>query len=143
MAPRQYQTTCMCLQIRKADRILTGIYDSFIKKAGLKSTQYCLLRCIDNLEEPCLSDISAALCMDPTTVTRNVEKLKRKGLVNTSVSAVDPRRINIKVSPEGRDKLEEGRKAWEIAQNEIKKQLGEKDFQALYNLLDKIMGKFC
>lgn len=142
MAASQYKTTCICLQIRKTDRIVTGVYDSFIRKAGLKSTQYCLLRCIDNLEGPCLSDIANALCMDQTTVTRNVEKLKRKGLVSTSVSSADPRRTNVEVTPAGAAMLGEAKKAWEQAQNEMKAQLGEEDYQQLYDLLDKLSSKF-
>lgn len=142
MGARHYKTTCMCLQIRKTDRIVTGVYDSFIRKAGLKSTQYCLLRCIDNLGEPCLSDIANALSMDQTTVTRNVEKLKRKGLVSASVSPADPRRTNIAVTPAGTAMLGEARKAWEQAQNEIRTRLGDEDYQQLYNLLDKVSSKF-
>ncbi len=138
----QYKTTCMCLQIRKTDRIVTSIYDSFIRKAGLKSTQYCLLRCIDNLGQPCLSDIANALSMDQTTVTRNVEKLKRRGLVSASASSADPRRTNIEVTPAGIIMLAEARKAWEEAQNEMKARLGEDDYQRLYNLLDKISSNF-
>ena len=142
MEASQYKTTCMCLQIRKTDRIVTGLYDAFIRKAGLKSTQYCLLRCIDNLGKPCLSDIASALSMDQTTVTRNVEKLKRRGLVSASPSSVDPRRTNIEVTPAGIAMLGEARKAWEEAQNEMKACLGEEEYQQLYNLLDKLSSRF-
>ncbi|WP_165079375.1 MULTISPECIES: MarR family winged helix-turn-helix transcriptional regulator [unclassified Desulfovibrio] len=104
----------------------------------MKSTQYCLLRCISNLGEPCLSDVSSALCMDQTTVSRNIDKLEQNGLIVTAPASEDPRRRLIRATPEGRTKLQAARAAWEQAQRSVKDRIGEEDFQQLYLLLDKI-----
>lgn len=138
METKRFKTDCLCLQTRRADRIITRIYDSFIKQTGLKSTQYALLRCIDNFTEPCVADISMAMCMDQTTVSRNIGKLQRGGYISTSASPADPRKTNIKITRLGYDKMEEAKSAWEKAQLAVKAQLGEEVFEQLYNLLGKI-----
>lgn len=96
------------------------------------------MRCISNLGEPCISDVGSALCMDQTTVSRNIDKLEQNGLITTAPSSQDPRRTLIRVTPLGRTRLEEARAAWERAQRSVKERIGEEDFQQLYLLLDKI-----
>ena len=141
MVTKRFKTDCLCLQTRRADRILTQLYDSFIRQTGLKSTQYGLLRCIDNFVEPCLADIRAAMCMDQTTVSRNISKLQRGGYISTSSSTADPRKSIISITKLGYDKMAEAKTAWEKAQLAVKEQLGDEVFERLYDLLGKIPEK--
>lgn len=129
----------MCFQARRADRILTRLYDSFIKRTGLKSTQYGLLRCISNFVNPCVADISAAMCMDQTTVSRNLNVLQKGGYIETSISAADPRRTDIAITRFGHEKMREAEMAWERAQQSVKESLGEEDFDQLHGLLEKVV----
>ena len=138
MKAKRFNSSCLCLQTRRADRILTQLYDSFIKPTGLKSTQYGLLRCINNLHHPCLADISATMCMDQTTVSRNIAKLEKGGFISTSPAASDPRKTDIIITQYGREKMKDAEMAWEKAQQTVKRQMGKDDFEQLYSLLNKI-----
>ena len=132
-----HKTDCLCLQTRSVDRLLTRIYDSFINQTGLKTTQYGLLRCINNFHSPCMSDIAGALCLDQTTASRNIGKLQQGGYVQTCPAEDDPRKTMLELTPLRHEKLIEGRAAWEKAQNLVKDQFGEKDFEQLFVLLDR------
>lgn len=138
MAHEHYSTDCLCFQTRRADRLIMQIYDSFIRKSGLKSTQYALLRCIANLDEPSVSDISRNLAMDQTTVSRNIKLLQQKGLVTTEPSPADPRRINISLTSLGQSALKAGEAGWLQAQNAVKEKIGDKKFMELNSLLDSV-----
>ena len=76
--------------------------------------------------------------MDQTTVSRNIDVLKHKGLITTHPSPLDPRRTNIIITPSGEDALRAGKLAWIEAQNLIKEKLGEDTFEELYQMLGKI-----
>lgn len=138
MKNRLYKSECLSFRTRRADRILTQLYDSFIKPTGLKSTQYSLLRCINNMDEPSLSDIGATLCMDQTTVSRNVNKLLKSGYLSAPSSRIDPRRLAVCLTPFGQAKLKQAEHAWAKAQGLLKSRLGEEDFNLLADLLDRV-----
>lgn len=139
MTAKRYKTNCLCLQTRRADRVINRLYNSFISRTGLQSTQYGLLRCISNLDNPCMADIGIALCMDQTTVSRNLANLEKAGLISMSPSELDTRKANIQITQLGYEKLAEASLAWEQAQKTVKGKIGEEEFMRLFTLLDKIV----
>lgn len=132
------KTSCACLHVRRADRLLSQLYDRYLRPAGIRSTQYGMLRCVEELPDPFISDIGRILSMDQTTVTRNVEKLEKAGLVETSPHPDDPRKKRVELSQSGRAKLAEARPFWEEAQKHVLAGLGQEDFDSLVHLLNKL-----
>ena len=129
---------CACLHIRRADRQISHFYDKCLRPAGIRSTQYGMLRCVAQLPEPYISDIGRILSMDQTTVTRNVEKLEKLGLVTTGTHPQDPRKKIVELSVAGKAKLEESLPLWEKAQKHIKSRMSDDDFNNLLQLLAKL-----
>lgn len=132
------EITCACLHVRRADRLLSQMYDKYLRPIGIRSTQYGMLRCVDGLPDPFISDIGRFLSMDQTTVTRNVEKLERDGLVATRPHPDDPRKKKVELSTLGKAKLTEAHPLWEEAQKRIVTGMGEDDFNTLLRLLGKL-----
>ena len=132
------EITCACLHVRRADRQLSHMYDQYLRPIGIRSTQYGMLRCVDGLPDPFISDIGRFLSMDQTTVTRNVEKLEKAGLVTTRPHPDDPRKKKVELSAEGKAKLEQAHPLWEEAQKRIVARMGEDDFNSLLRLLTKL-----
>lgn len=132
------EITCACLHLRRADRQLSQMYDQYLRPLGIRSTQYGMLRCVAGLPDPFISDIGRFLSMDQTTVTRNVEKLEKAGLVITRPHPDDPRKKKVELSAQGRAKLVEARPIWEEAQTRILARMGEDDFNSLLRLLGKL-----
>ena len=130
---------CACLHIRRADRQLSQMYDSYLRPLGIRSTQYGMLRCVEGLPDPFISDIGRFLNMDQTTVTRNIEKLEKAGLVASSPHPDDPRKKLVRLSSEGKSKLAQARPLWKEAQEHVMAQMGTEDFNELLRLLDKLI----
>lgn len=128
---------CLFLHTRRLDRRLSRIFDARLRGIGLRGTQYGLLRAIEGLERPTVSEIGRLLCMDQSTVTRNVEKLAKAGLAEVAPDAADPRKRRVAITGPGRAKLEAGRAPWEETQALIRERLGEEDYLTLLALLAK------
>jgi DNA-binding MarR family transcriptional regulator len=133
------EISCACLHVRRADRQLSQMYDRHLRPLGIRSTQYGMLRCVDELPDPFISDIGRFLNMDQTTVTRNIEKLEKAGLVKSSPHPDDPRKKKVELSPAGKEKLAQAHPLWEEAQARILSNMGDDDFQNLLLLLNKLV----
>ena len=132
------QLPCLFLQIRKADRQLNQLYCKFLARNGMRITQYGLLRAIAGLEEPSITEIGRVLGIDQTTVTRNVEKLEKKGLVTSIQPPADSRKKIMQLTPLGADSLKEAHTHWEEAQQLMIEGLGDDDARELLRLLLKV-----
>jgi len=132
------QLPCLFLQIRKADRHLNQLYSKYLARNGMRVTQYGLLRAIDGLEEPSITEIGRVLGIDQTTVTRNVEKLEKLGLVVSVQAPADSRKKIMQLTPLGANSLEEALPNWGEAQQLMLSGLGDDDTQELLRLLTKI-----
>ena len=133
------EISCACLHVRRADRHLSQMYDQYLRPLGIRSTQYGMLRCVAGLPDPFISDIGRFLSMDQTTVTRNIEKLEKMGLVETNPHPDDPRKKRVTLSATGKEKLEQGHPLWEEAQKNILSRMGDNEFKSLLLLLNKLV----
>ncbi len=73
---------CVCLNVRKAARALTNAYDEALAPAGLRLTQFSLLAHLRALGLSTLTDLGKAMDLDQTTVSRNVDHLRRLKLLS-------------------------------------------------------------
>ena len=83
---------CVCMQLRKAGRVVTQIYDRCLRPVGIRGTQFALLKRIACMRRPFITDIGKVLCMDQTTATRNIGLLERAGFVAVGVHPDDARK---------------------------------------------------
>lgn len=82
--PAMLPVDCLCTLARRSARSLTEIYDRALEPSGLKITQFSLLRAIDRLEKPSLTDIAQATGLERSTLGRNLRVLEKDGLVSLS-----------------------------------------------------------
>ena len=64
---------CTCFNLRKATRAVTQLFDEALKPAGLYATQFTLLAAISFRKDATITELSKALIMDRTTLTRNLK----------------------------------------------------------------------
>ena len=121
------QLPCLFLQIRKADRQLNQLYGKFLARNVMRITQYGLLRAIAGLVVPSITEIGRVLGIDQTTVTRNVEKLEKLGLVTNIQAPADSRKKIMQLTTLGTNSLKEAHPSWEEAQQLMISELGDND----------------
>ncbi|MCP4329044.1 MAG: winged helix-turn-helix transcriptional regulator [Alphaproteobacteria bacterium] len=114
---------CANFNLRKASRAVTQYYDSVLRPAGLKATQFSLLTVLV-VEGPLpLSAFADALVMDRTTLTRNLRPLIDRGLVR-EVGGTDRRQRILDLTESGRRTQAEALPLWRSAQKKVETKLG-------------------
>lgn len=73
--------TCAALNLRKATRIVTQLYDAALRPIGLRSTQLPILVTLAAHGALSVTDLADNLVLDRTTLLRNLRPLQRRGLI--------------------------------------------------------------
>jgi DNA-binding MarR family transcriptional regulator len=126
---------CACGNLRKTTRTITQFYDQILQPSGLRSTQCSLLIDISLHSKTSVGDLGIRLLMDQTTVTRNIEILRRHGYISIDKEENDARKKSISITEEGKIKLAEAVPLWEKAQSHIEEGLGEERLEDLLKTL--------
>ncbi|MBL8288466.1 MAG: winged helix-turn-helix transcriptional regulator [Rubrivivax sp.] len=129
---------CTNLKLRQLSRLVARHYEGFVGPTGLKNTQYSLLSYVVKLGACRAGELAAAMKLDASTLSRNLQPLVDKGLVEVGVG--DDLRSRI-VAPTiaGQALRDEGQRAWKRAQLALNARLGEARVVALHALLDEAM----
>lgn len=133
---------CACRNLRMTTRMVTQYYDKALNDSGIKSTQFALLNDIASKEEGLsINELAEYSMMDQTTVTRNIEILRKNGYVIVKTEEKDSRRKRITLSDEGKEKLKDALPFWKNAQTQLQQSIGDeqyKNFLETLSLLKKI-----
>jgi DNA-binding MarR family transcriptional regulator len=129
-------SNCACLNLRMAARTITQHYDNRFREVGLRSTQFNLLAAIDDAGPVAMSKLADILTMDRTTLNRDLQPLKRDGLV--TVKKGDDRRVRlIDLTDSGRTKLDAGFPIWRELQDGFHRSMGKKRWKSLMKEVSK------
>ncbi|SDF07153.1 MarR family winged helix-turn-helix transcriptional regulator [Phytopseudomonas seleniipraecipitans] len=127
-------TECLCTRLRRASRGVSKLYDDALSEIGLNVAQYSLLRHLQRLDRPSITDLAEAMGLERSTLGRNLRVLEGRGMVGLSGGA-DQRNRLVVLTPAGERLLGEARGAWQAAQVELKQRLQPQHLDALDELL--------
>jgi DNA-binding MarR family transcriptional regulator len=130
---------CTSFKLRQLTRRVSQHYDRVVGECGLKTTQYSLLSHIDRLGPVRPSDLAAAMAMDASTLTRNLQPLLERGWARVGPGA-DGRSRLVVLTASGRDKRGQAQRAWKRAQLALNAQLGEERVIELHALIDDCLA---
>ena len=130
---------CTNFKLRQLTRRVSQHYDRIVGAAGLKTTQYSLLSYVTRLGPARPGDIAAAMEMDASTLTRNLQPLVASGWVEVGPGP-DGRSRWVTATPAGRVKQAEAQREWKRAQLALNARLGEAKVVALHALLDDCLA---
>lgn len=131
-------TLCNNATLRRAGRKLGRFYDDVLAPSGLKGTQYGLLYQIHIGSEPAMGAIAEALIMDLSALGHTLKPLIRDGYVETFADKDDRRVKRVRLTPQGKAKLDEAMKLWTIAQQRFEAMVGKDQAAKLRAALDAI-----
>jgi DNA-binding MarR family transcriptional regulator len=126
--------------VRDAARSLTNAYDKALLPSGLRTTQFTMLNVLARHSTASVTELSAALDLDQTTITRNLKLLEDAGLV-TRVPHHDPRVKLVKLTTKGKQKRQAASEYWHEMQGYITSSLSEKDWQTFQKVLHTIQNR--
>lgn len=128
---------CACGRLRRAARALTQLYDDAMAPAGLRLTQFSLLRTLARTGSIRITELAAAQLLDRTALSRNLDPLAARGLV-VIVPGRDARTREVAITRAGKTALRAALPHWKRAQARVAKRLGGPKLDALIATLAEI-----
>jgi len=92
----------LCFAMVTAARNVVAIYRPILEPLGLTHPQYLVMLALWERSPRSLSDLAAALAVEPASASPLVKRLEGEGLVERARSAEDERRLDIGLTPAGR-----------------------------------------
>ena len=130
---------CTNLKLRQLMRRVARHYDAEVGKTGLKGTQYSLLSHVARLGPLRPVDLAAAMNVDASTLSRNLQPLVVAGWIVLEAGA-DARSRLVRATDAGREKRAEAQRRWRVAQESLNATLGPQRVIALHALIDEAMA---
>ncbi len=131
---------CACFNTRKTARVLGQVYDRALEPSGLKNTQFTALAVANAYDGISITELSKAMEIERTTLTRNLNVLRRDGLVRVGPGA-DGRSKTVALTAKGRRKLEAALPLWTQAHERMLREFGAKRWKSLQNELDTMRDR--
>ena len=128
---------CIAVRLRLLNRVVTNLYDDALRPLGLKVSQLNLLVVTAKLGLVQPARVCDLLQLDPSTLSRNVERMRAKGWLEV-VPGEDARTQPFRLTAQGRRLLEQAVRAWEVAQGKAAELLGEDGVALLTNTAGKL-----
>lgn len=105
----------------------------------LRAEQIMVLELINRgLQHP--KDIAEAIQWDPPLLSHYLAKLEERRLIERSLDPDDRRRTQIRVTPKGKEALEEARAAWHRHTTWMLQDLNVEELRLLRDLLARILA---
>jgi DNA-binding MarR family transcriptional regulator len=130
-------TQCMVSNSRMAARALTRRYDAHVRPFGITSTQFSLLGLIIAAGDRTVSGLAEARGFERTTLTRNLDRLEKLGLISSRAAEHGNGRI-CGLTDKGQALVKELLPLWRKAQAEIREDLGADGFDNTLKTLKRL-----
>jgi DNA-binding MarR family transcriptional regulator len=127
---------CIAVRLRSLNRAITAIYDDALRPHGLRVGQLNLLVAVARMGTARAGDLCRVLRMDKSTLSRDVEIMRRNGWVE--VEEDTGRTRPLRIAPAGRDLLERILPAWRQAQQRARTLLGPEGTTAVLQMARRL-----
>jgi DNA-binding MarR family transcriptional regulator len=135
---REILENCACHKARTAARAVTRAYDEALRPVGLRATQLAVLVAVAMDDAISINALAQFMGMDRTTLTRNLRPLEKEGLVTLGIEGWRRSRA-LTITKKGRSRLREALPLWSRAQQALRKQLGDRNWEVVHNALDHLI----
>jgi DNA-binding MarR family transcriptional regulator len=132
--------SCIAYRARMLSRVITAIYDEALAPLQIKGSQLNVLSALARRGPSGQTELCSLLKMDKSTLSRNVERMRRRGWLTTYGSR-DGRTQTVRVTPMGLKLLSDALPLWLKAQEEARRRMGDDGVSALGKLI-KRLGAF-
>jgi DNA-binding MarR family transcriptional regulator len=139
-SPPAIDLPCLCALLRKVGRVATQRYNAALKPTGLRITQFSLLMNIRRNPQISVTELSALMHMDQTTITRNLKVLEKKALIRIFPDPNDQRVRKIQITHEGKKTVKQSMPSWISAQEKMVDSIGFDQAVLLVQSLNQLIN---
>lgn len=129
-ALRELAAACTCMHIRKAARMITQFYDTFLQPSGLRMTQFIMLVVVALSERETVMQVAEKLAMDRSAVAHTLKSLQEQGLLTVEPGR-DRRTRLVWLTQQGREAITRALPYWQQAQEQLIALVGEQQSRVL------------
>src|SRR5579871_1965615 len=122
--------TCIAGRLRLLNRVVTNLYDDALRPYGVKLSQGNVLAVTAMLGVARPAEVCDILELDTSTLSRTVDRMVANGWLEI-LPDEDGRSQPFRLTAQGRRLMERALPAWEQAQAEAKKLLGDDGLRLL------------
>ena len=130
-------STCLAGRLRLLNRVITNLYDDALRPFGVKLSQGNVLAVTAKLGVARPAQVCDILELDTSTLSRTVERMVANGWLEI-LPDDDGRSHPFRLTDEGRRLMERAIPAWERAQAEAQRLLGEDGQRVLDEAIRRI-----
>jgi len=129
--------SCASFNFRRAARAMTALFDQALRGSGIRSTQFSILTAVAKAQPVSIGKVSETLVMDSTTLTRNLQLLRKQGLVTVSPRGSMRQRF-VSLTAEGEKALARAVPLWREIQQKFINQIGVGAWNKLRSELEEL-----
>ena len=123
-------TSCIAGRLRLLNRVITNLYDEALRPLGVKLSQGSVLAVTAKLGVARPAEVCDILELDASTLSRTVDRMAENGWLEI-LPDDDGRSHPFRLTDQGKRLMEKAIPAWEKAQAEAKKLLGDDGLRLL------------
>jgi DNA-binding MarR family transcriptional regulator len=116
-------SSCVCLHVRRAARVLTRIYDDALAPCGLTSMQLGTLDTLSDMGPSTLAQLADANSHERSATWRGLQPLIRRDLVRRAETS--KRADSYEITKAGATLLETALGLWRVVQDRVVAELGD------------------
>lgn len=129
---------CYCSTLRKASRQISRFYDSYLERAGVRTTQFLTLAALNEMGSAPVNALAKWLDIERTAMGKMVGFLERDGFVALKPSPTDGRSRLVELTKEGRRLHDKAAPLWLEVQRKFEELNGAKDATELRRQLQNM-----
>src|SRR4051794_40111815 len=131
-------TECLAVRVRALNRAITALYDDALRPHGLRVAQLNLLVAVARMGTARPGAPCRALRMDKSSLSRDVEVMRRQGWLEADDSGGRSRPL--RVTPVGQALLARVAPAWREAQDRARRLIGEEGAEAVLAMARRLQS---
>jgi DNA-binding MarR family transcriptional regulator len=130
---------CLAQLLRRADRVVTQLYNEHLAPLDLRITQFSILRALYLMKTATALQIQEVLVMEQATVSRGLKPLVRDGYIAVNEGR-NKRERALSLTPKGRALYQKALGPWRKAQKAFKNIIGAGQDDLLIELSRRIVA---
>lgn len=130
---------CAAFSFRMAARAVTRLFDAAMQESGIRSTQFALLVAVAKKQPVAIHTLSEILFIDATTLTRNLDLLRKDGLLSISPRGTMRQRF-VTLTAKGESALARSLPLWRKMQDRFISNIGKKHWTELRDEMERLSG---
>jgi len=109
-----------------------------LKEFGVQVEAWRIMEILETKAELTMGDLADAALMNPSTLTKLVDRMVSNGMVHRRNAIKDHRQVNLVLTELGRKRIQQVRKQAQIEDEELAQKVGSEKIKILHDILSEI-----